>query len=65
MDGLYAEFSFADKGHSAQLRHPYRFESEKLINPANQRDPFYIAKTDISKIVAFRGAILKNLNTVC
>jgi hypothetical protein len=39
---------FADTGHSAQLRHAYRFESEKLV------------KTDIYKIVPFLGAILKN-----
>jgi hypothetical protein len=31
----------------------------KLINPANQGDPFY-SKT--AEIVAFGGAILKNLN---
>jgi hypothetical protein len=35
---------------------------QKLLNPANQVDPFYIAKPDISKIVAFKGAILKILN---
>jgi hypothetical protein len=38
--------SIADTGNIAQLRHAYRFESEKL-GP----------KTDISKIVAFLRAI--------
>jgi hypothetical protein len=46
--------------HSAQLRLAYRFESEKLLNPANQVDPFYILKADISPIAPFLGEILKN-----
>jgi hypothetical protein len=48
--------SFVVMGYSAPLRLAYRFASEKLPNPANQLNPFYIAKTDISKIVAFKGA---------
>jgi hypothetical protein len=31
----------------------------KLLDPANQVDPFYKVKTYISKIVAFRGQFLK------
>jgi hypothetical protein len=34
----------------------------KLLNPANQGGPFYVVKSDILKILAFQGAILKNLN---
>jgi hypothetical protein len=45
--------SFTDTGHSALLRHTYRYESEKLPKSANQVDPFYMVKTDISKIVVF------------
>jgi hypothetical protein len=41
-----------------------RLESEKLLYPANQGDPFYIVKTDISQIVAFLGAILTKLKYV-
>jgi hypothetical protein len=55
----YAGISFADTGHRAPLRLAYRFASEKLLNPANQVDPFCVAKSDISKKVAFKGAILK------
>jgi hypothetical protein len=52
----YAGISyFTVTGHSAPLRLAYRFASEKLLNHANQVDPFYIAKHDISKIVALRG----------
>jgi hypothetical protein len=40
-----------------QLRLAYTCESEKLLNPANQVDPFYLVK-----IAAFLGPILKNLN---
>jgi hypothetical protein len=54
----YASISFADTGHRAPQHLAYRFSNEKL-NPTNQVDPFYIAKSDISKIVAFRGVILK------
>jgi hypothetical protein len=46
-------------GRSVQLCHACRFESEKLLNPANQVDPFCIVKAVISKNVAFLGAILK------
>jgi hypothetical protein len=46
-------------GHNAQLRHTYRSESKKLLNPANQGDPFYAVKTDNSKIVSFLWAIFK------
>jgi hypothetical protein len=53
----FANISFADTGHGAQLRLGYRFESEKLLNLANQADPFYIVKTDTSKIVAFLEAM--------
>jgi hypothetical protein len=35
-----------------------RFECEKLLNAANQVDPFRVVKTDISKIVTFLGLIL-------
>jgi hypothetical protein len=57
MDGQYADISFADMGNSAQLRHAFRLESEKLINRAIHGNPFNIVKTDISKIVGFLGAI--------
>jgi hypothetical protein len=46
-DGRYADISFADTRRSAQLRHAYRFESEKLLNPANQREPFLYSKNMI------------------
>jgi hypothetical protein len=62
LDGKYADISFTDSGHSAQLHYIYRFESETLLKPANQVEPFYIEKNDISKVVAFLGAILRNLN---
>jgi hypothetical protein len=39
-DGKRVDISFADTGHSAQLRHAYIFESEKLLNSANQVDTF-------------------------
>jgi hypothetical protein len=53
----YTGISFALLGHSAQLRLAYRFASEKLPSPSNQVDPFYIVKSDISKIVAFKEVI--------
>jgi hypothetical protein len=46
-------------GHSAQRHHAYKFERKKLLNHAKQADPFHKVKTDISKIVAFLGAIFK------
>jgi hypothetical protein len=50
------DISFADtSGHRA----PLRLASEKLLNPAIQEDHFYIAKSDISKIVAYKGEISK------
>jgi hypothetical protein len=54
----YAGMCFADTGHLALLRLVCRFASEKLLNGANQGDAFYAVKYDISKIVAFKGAIL-------
>jgi hypothetical protein len=57
----YADISLTYTGHSAPLRLAYRFESEKLLDPAYQVDPIYTvhctAKTDLSKIVAVLGAI--------
>jgi hypothetical protein len=44
------------------MRLAYRFASEKLLNPANQVDPFYIAKSDISKILAFEGDVIPILS---
>jgi hypothetical protein len=38
----YADITFTDTGQSAPLRLAFRFESEKLLNPANQVDPLYI-----------------------
>jgi hypothetical protein len=55
----YMGISFAEMEHRAPLHLAYRFVSEKLLNPTNQVDPFYIAKFDISKIITFKGAILK------
>jgi hypothetical protein len=43
------DISFADTGLSTQLCHTYRFESEKLLNPANQVDPLYIVKLIFQK----------------
>jgi hypothetical protein len=40
--------------HSALLRHEYRFETEKLLDPANQVDPFFIVNNAIEKIVVFQ-----------
>jgi hypothetical protein len=45
------------RGHSALLRLAYRFESEKLLIPANQVVHFSIGKINILKIVAFLRAI--------
>jgi hypothetical protein len=50
--------SFADTGHRAPLLLAYRFSSAKLLNPQIM-DPFYKAKSDILKIVAFKGEIKK------
>jgi hypothetical protein len=44
--------SFPDTGHRAPWHLAYRFSSEKLLNPANQVDPYGKAKSAISKIVA-------------
>jgi hypothetical protein len=54
-DGMCASISCTDTGHSAVLRLAYRFESEKLLNTANQVDLFLntVVKTDIPKIVRF------------
>jgi hypothetical protein len=41
------------------------YESEKLLNPANEVDPFYIVKTNISKILAFLGTIKKKIKICC
>jgi hypothetical protein len=60
MDGKCTDINFTDTGHSAHLRHAYRFESEKLINPANQVDTFNIVKTDISKSYSFYGPFFNN-----
>jgi hypothetical protein len=59
--GQYADISFADTGYSVQLRYGFRFDSKKLLNPANQGNPFYTRKTDISEIVAFLGGNLKKI----
>jgi hypothetical protein len=40
--GSVRAMSFANVGHRAKLRLAYIFESGKLLNPANQADPFYI-----------------------
>jgi hypothetical protein len=45
-----------------QILSAYRLESEKLLHPANQVDPFHKVKTGISKTVALSDAILKNQN---
>jgi hypothetical protein len=37
----YAGFSFADTGYRGPLSLAYSFESEKLLNPANEGEPFY------------------------
>jgi hypothetical protein len=50
--------------NSAQLRLAYRFKSEKLLNPANQQDPFYALKTDISKTHSFSRGNVKKLEYV-
>jgi hypothetical protein len=60
MDRKCMDISFLDMGLSKQLHWAYRFESEKLLNPTNQVEPFYIVQTDSSKIMAFLGAISKN-----
>jgi hypothetical protein len=54
----YADIGFPITGHSAPLRLAYRFAGKKLLNLENQVDPFYTAKSDISKIVVFKGEIL-------
>jgi hypothetical protein len=52
MDGKCADISYADTG-SSTTAYAYRFESENLLNPANQVDSLYtVVNTDISKIVA-------------
>jgi hypothetical protein len=56
------DISCTDTGHSAILPLAYGFESEKVLNPANKVDPFYIEKINISQIVPFLGSILKKLN---
>jgi hypothetical protein len=54
----YADIFFTDARHSAPQRLAFKFESEMfLLNPKDQVEPVYIVKTDISKIVAFLGAI--------
>jgi hypothetical protein len=55
-DGKPAHISFSNAEHIVLLRPAYRFESEKLLNSANQVGPTYI------KNCSFLGAILKNLN---
>jgi hypothetical protein len=50
----YADISCTDTGHIVPLRHAFRFES-KFQKPANQVNPLYIVKTDISKSVPFQG----------
>jgi hypothetical protein len=61
MDEKCTDISLADTGLSAQLSYTYRFESKKLLNPANQVDPFYIVKSGISKIIAFLRKIFKKI----
>jgi hypothetical protein len=40
----YTDISFTDTGNSAPLSLAYRFESEKLLNPANQVAPLFFSK---------------------
>jgi hypothetical protein len=42
--GKYANVSFAVTEQMALLHLAYKYVSDKLLNPANQVDPFYIVK---------------------
>jgi hypothetical protein len=60
MVGSARTISFMDTGHSTPRHLANRFESDKLLSPSNQVDPFYFVKTDVLKITSFLGAIKKN-----
>jgi hypothetical protein len=42
MDRKCGGISFAGTGHSEHLRLAFKFDNKKLLNPANQADPFYV-----------------------
>jgi hypothetical protein len=52
--------NFAATVHSALLYHPYRFESDKLLNPPNLVNPFYIVKLALKNRSFLRGDLNKS-----
>jgi hypothetical protein len=50
----YAGISFALTEHSSTQHLSDRFASERLLNPADRVDSFYLAKTDNKKIVGLK-----------
>jgi hypothetical protein len=51
--------SFAVTAHSELLQHVYKFESEKLLNPPNRVNSFYIEKMIFEKSYLFKGLFYK------